>query len=268
MSDQHTKFSGSIPALYDRHLLPVFFQPYADHLAARLASVTSGTLLELAAGTGVLSRTLDRTLPASVSLVATDLNQPMLDYAASRSNGRITWRQADAQHLPFPNVSFDWVVCQFGVMFFPEKVAAFREARRVLRPAGQLLFSVWDRLEENELSFAISEAVGSLLKNDPPQFIARVPFGYFDTQQIQSDLRAAGLSSIGLETVSLPCRAESAHDVAIGICQGTPLRNELEARAASLPLELTESVAALLSSRFGSGPFTTRMQAHLFSASP
>jgi SAM-dependent methyltransferase len=205
-------------------------------------------------------------LPPSVSLVSTDLNQPMLDFAATRSDGRITWRQADAQQLPFPDNSIDAVVCQFGVMFFPDKVAAYREVRRVLNSSGRFHFSVWDRPETNELSHAAIDAVRSFFKNDPPLFVSRVPFGYFDTQLIRSELRAASFSSIDVETVSLLSHATSALDAATGICQGTPLRNELEARDPALVPQVTSAVAASLSSRFGPGPFTTKMQAHLFTA--
>ena len=266
MRESDAVFSGSIPELYDRHMAPIFMEPYANHLAARLSTTTHGTLLELAAGTGVLSRALDRALPPSVSLVATDLSPSMLDYASARSNGRIRWQQADAQNLPFPDCSFDGILCQLGVMFFPDKVAAYREARRVLRPSARFQFLVWDRLDVNELSRAISEAIGATLPDGRAQFLARVPFAYFDTTQIQSDLRAAGFSSIDIETIVLPCYAPSPLDVATGICQGTPLRNELESHGPSHARELTHAVAKHLSSRFGPGPIRTTMQALLVSA--
>ena len=144
-------FQGSVPALYDRYLGPMIFAPYADDLAARVAGLQGGSLLEIAAGTGVLTRALVATLPPSVAIVATDLNQPMLDHASARLvSDRLTWRQADAQALPFADGMFDLVVCQFGAMFFPDRPRAFAEAYRVLRPGGRFLFNVWDRIEENE----------------------------------------------------------------------------------------------------------------------
>lgn len=266
MRESDAIFTGSIPELYDRHMAPIFMEPYANYLAARFSDTTHGTLLELAAGTGVFSRALDRALPPSVSLVATDLSQSMLDYASARSNGRIIWRHADAQNLPFPDSSFDGVLCQLGVMFFPDKVAAYRQARRVLRPDARFQFLVWDRLEVNELSLAISEAIGAALPDGRAQFLARVPFAYFDPTQIQSDLRAAGFSSVEIETIILPSCAPSPLDVATAICQGTPLRNELESHSPTLCHELTRAVAAHLASRFGPGPIRTQMQALLVSA--
>jgi len=147
-----TVFVGSIPKLYDTLLVPLIFQPYADDLAKRLSSRRLERVLEVAAGTGVVTRAMASTLPERVSITATDLNQPMLDYAAAIGTSRpVEWRQADALQLPFADQSFDAVVCQFGAMFFPDKVKAFAQARRVLRPAGVFLFNVWDRIDYNVL---------------------------------------------------------------------------------------------------------------------
>jgi ubiquinone/menaquinone biosynthesis C-methylase UbiE len=245
---------------------PLFFQPYASDLASRLAGFSSGNLLELAAGTGILSNTLARSLPLAVSILATDLNQPMLDHAASVSDSRIVFRQADAQQLPFPDQVFDYVVCQFGVMFFPNKLAAYREVHRVLKPAGQFLFSVWDRLELNQLSSATDQTIREFFGKDPPSFISRTPFGYYDTELIRRELREAAFSSSSFETVALRSHAASARDAALGLIQGTPLRNELDALAPHLADELTAAVTAALASRYGRGPFDTPMQAHVFRA--
>jgi len=166
-------FSGSIPAFYDRYLGPLLFEPYADDLARRLTDLTSGRVLETAAGTGIVTRMLVRALPGTVAIVATDLKQPMLDFAAAQAGvERVEWRQADALSLPFEGGSFDAVVCQFGVMFFPDKRAAHREARRVLKPGGRFVFSVWDRLEENELSQIVNDTIAALFPGDPPGFLA------------------------------------------------------------------------------------------------
>ena len=157
-------FAGSIPELYDRYLGPLIFEPYARDLAARLAVLQPAHILETAAGTGVATRALARALPSSVTIVATDLNQPMLDYAASHTDAdNVTRRQADALKLPFGDGAFDAVACQFGAMFFPDKVDAYREAWRVLQPSGRFLFNVWDRIEHNELAQIVTEAVASLL---------------------------------------------------------------------------------------------------------
>jgi SAM-dependent methyltransferase len=267
MPESDTKFAGSIPALYDRYLGPLIFEPYAADLAARLTDVKEGTLLEVAAGTGVVTRRLARTLPKAVSIVATDLNQPMLDFAAAQFGApQLTWRQANAQSLPFADGTFDVVVCQFGVMFFPDKSAAYREALRVLKPGGRFIFSSWDRIEENEVPHAVSRGIAGFFPDDPPQFMARAPHGYFDADRIRGDVRQAGFPSIQIETVQCRSRAASHRDPAIGFCQGSPLRNEIEARDANRLAEATEAAAAVVKARFGEGPIDGKIQAHVITA--
>ena len=174
-------FAGSIPKLYEEYLVPLIFQPYAEDLAARLGTHMPARVLELAAGTGVLTRQLASVLPEAVSITATDLNRPMLDMAQAIGTTRpVAWREADAMRLPFEDGAFDAVVCQFGVMFFPHNPPAFAEARRVLRPGGRLLFSVWDRIEENDFAHTGTTALGSMFPADPPRFLARTPHGYHD----------------------------------------------------------------------------------------
>jgi ubiquinone/menaquinone biosynthesis C-methylase UbiE len=227
-------FQGSIPTLYDCLLGPMKFQPYAEHFAARAAALAPTAILEIAAGTGIVTAALARAVPEA-TIVATDLNPAMLDIAARRlRNLDIRLRQADAQSLPFADAGFDLVACQFGVMFFPDRVGAYREAARVLRTGGHFLFSVWDRLEANPLTDRAMEALAALFPADPPSFFARVPFAYHDKRRIESELRAAGFTRIAGETVALPSRIGSARDAALGLCQGTPLRAEIEARG-SLP---------------------------------
>jgi SAM-dependent methyltransferase len=204
-------------------------------------------------------------LPADVSIAATDLNQAMLDHAAQVGAGRpVEWRQADAMALPFPDASFDVVVCQFGVMFFPDKVRAFAEVRRVLAPGGRFLFNSWDRLEDNELAHAVTLALEPLFPADPPRFMARVPHGYHDRGVIAGDLVAAGFTDRPvIETLPGRSRAASPRDVAVGICQGTPLRNEIEARDPARLDEATDTAAAFVTRRFGAGPIEALMQAHV-----
>ena len=198
-------FAGSIPKLYEELMVPLIFQPYADDLATRLASRKLSRVLEIAAGTGVVTRRLASALPDDVSIVATDLNRPMLDMAAAIGTSRpVEWRQADAMRLPFGDGEFDAVVCQFGVMFFPSKSKAFSEARRVLREGGVLLFNVWDRLEENEFAHTVTNALASLFPEDPPRFMARTPHGYFDLALVEHDLQGGGYLLADPEETSLP----------------------------------------------------------------
>jgi len=264
-TDRH--FAGSIPAIYDRYLGPLIFDGYAADLARRVAAASPRHVLETAAGTGILTRALIAALPPETALTATDLNQPMLDHAAARlGRERVVWRQADAQNLPFPDASFDAVACQFGVMFFPDKPTAYREVVRVLKPGGRFVFSVWDRIESNDFADAVTKAVGALFPDDPPQFLARMPHGFHDCAAIAAELRAAGFGRIDVETVSLRSRAPSHRDPAIGLCQGTPLRSEIEARDPGRLAEATEAAAAAIAARFGHGPVEGKVQAHVFTA--
>lgn len=227
MSGGDTVFAGSIPAFYDHYLGPLLFAPYAADLAARAAALGPKRILETAAGTGIVTAALAAALPAA-EITATDLNQAMLDVAANALAG-IDFRQADAQALPFADAAFDLVVSQFGVMFFPDRIAAYAEARRALRPGGAFLFNAWDRLERNPVTAAVGDALAAHFPDDPPSFYARIPFGYHDPARIEADLRAAGFTEIAIETVALSSRVD-ARAAATGLCQGTPLRAEIEQR--------------------------------------
>lgn len=261
-------FQGSIPALYDQFLGPMIFAPYADDLASRLTDMRVGRVLETASGTGVVTRALVSALPDDVLIDATDLNQPMLDHASTRlPSDRVTWRQADAQTLPFPDGMFDAVVCQFGVMFFPDKSRAFSEAYRVLKPGGRFVFSVWDRIEENEFADIVVKAVATLFPLDPPIFLARTPHGHYDTTNLEVQLRAIGFKAVTTETVARESISPDARSVAIGYCQGTPMRNEIEVRDSSRLAEATDAATAAIAERFGPGPVTGNIKAHVIAAS-
>jgi ubiquinone/menaquinone biosynthesis C-methylase UbiE len=267
MAEQDRVFTGSIPALYDRYLGPLIFAAYADDLAPRVAAAAPSRVLETAAGTGMVTRAMAKALPPTVEIIATDLNQPMLDYAAAQPGvERVTWRQADAQALPFPDGSFDVVACQFGMMFLPDRAAGYREARRVLRPGGRFLFNVWDRIEDNELADVVTAALGTMFPHDPPRFLARTPHGYHDTTAITDALRQAGFSRVETETITKRSGAASPRDPAIGFCQGTPLRGEIEARAPERLEEATDVAAAAVAARFGAGPIDGKIRAHVFTA--
>ncbi len=268
MSETDKIFAGSIPALYDRYLGPLIFEPYGIDLAVRLGDLAEGRLLEIAAGTGIVTRALARTVSERIAIVATDLNPPMLEFAAARSEARrpIIWQQADAMALPFEAGEFDVLVCQFGVMFFPDKHAAFREALRVLRPGGRFVFNVWDRIEENEFAHVVTMAVAALFPENPPMFLARTPHGYHDIAAVREELRLAGFARFEIETVERTSCAPSHRDPAIGFCQGTPLRSEIEARDATQLRRITEAAADAVWERFGQGPVSGKMRAHVITA--
>jgi SAM-dependent methyltransferase len=261
-------FTGSIPELYERYLVPMIFQTYADDLATRLAEIGPTAVLEVAAGTGVVTRALASRLPPAAAITATDLNQPMIDYAATIGTSRpVSWRHADAMALPFNDASFDAVVCQFGAMFFPDRPQAFAEMFRVLRPGGVAVFNVWDRLEQNHFADGVNDAITSLFPDDPPQFIQRTPHGYYDTDQIRSDFVAAGFADTSrIDTLEARSRADTCMIPAVGFCQGTPLRNEIEARHPGGLAEATTVVAAAIGDRFGPTDIDGKMQAFVITA--
>jgi ubiquinone/menaquinone biosynthesis C-methylase UbiE len=267
MTDADARFAGSIPSIYDRYLVPLLFEPYARDLAARLADLKQATVVEIAAGTGAVTRIMSQALPDTVRIVATDLNDAMLSVGQSRvSRPLLTWQQADAQQLPFEDAFADALVSQFGVMFLPDKLASYREARRVLRPDGRYVFNVWNRMEENEVTLVVERAVAALFPDNPPQFMRRTPFGYFDVALIQAQLEAAGFRRIAVETVEKVSTAASALDAAIGLCQGTPLRAEIEARDGAALDRATDAAKNALVERFGAGSFENRMSAHVITA--
>jgi ubiquinone/menaquinone biosynthesis C-methylase UbiE len=261
-------FAGSIPQLYEQYLVPLIFEPYAIDLTRRTVSLAPSAVLEIAAGTGVVTRRLAAQLPTDVSIVSTDLNKAMLDHAKSLGTSRaVTWQQADAMDLPFADCSFDAVVCEFGAMFFPDKATAFAETRRVLRPGGAFLFNVWDCIENNEFAECVTDAMTRLFPADPPRFLARLPHGYYDQAVIARALRQSGFTGANVfDTVTAQSRAELPRTVAIAYCQGTPLRNEIEERNVSILDEATDIAAAAIKQRFGAGPVTGKIQAHVISA--
>ena len=268
MSVDDKVFAGSIPENYDRYMVPLIFESYARDIAGMAAALSPKAVLETASGSGVVTRALTSKLSPDARYVATDLNQPMLDYAATRQNpdDRISWRQADAQALPFEDAAFDLVCCQFGVMFFPDRPSAYREARRVLKPGGSFLFNAWDRIEENVFADDVTNALAEFFPSDPPRFMARTPHGYHDTALIRSDLAKAGFSNVTIETRAEESRAPSPRQVAVAYCQGTPLRNEIEARGADKLEAATEYAASALARRHGTGEIAAKIQAHIILA--
>ena len=262
MDDKNAQFAGSIPATYDRCLGPMFFQPYAADLVARLKLPENSSVLELACGTGIVTRHLRDHLPASARLVATDLSEPMMQNAAAKFTGdaAIEWKQADACHLPFADQQFDAVVCQFGIMFVPDKRLSAREARRVLKPGGVFLFNVWGSLAENPLGRIAHETIGGFFATDPPNFY-EVPFGYSDQAEIKRLLESAGFGTIRIDAVSKLTVPTNAEDAARGLVHGSPVSIAIAERDASLLPAITNAVAEALKKEFRGSPFRAPMQA-------
>lgn len=258
-------FTGSIPELYDTVFVPMVFQDFADDLAADVAAADPASVLETAAGTGVVTRTLHRVLPGA-RITATDLNPAMLVQAdrVLPASDSIRWQQADAQDLPFEDGAFDAVVSQFGIMFFPDRVRAYAEARRVLRPGARITAAVWGALEGNEVTLLVEQALAELFPGRTPTFYRRVPFGYTDHDLIRAELEEAGFSDIDLRTVEHVSAPTSAGAIALAHCQGTPLANELREGYGD-PVQITADVARVLEERLGGRPFSGPTTAIFFS---
>ena len=266
MSNSHTSFVGSIPETYHAHLGPLLFEPFARDLVGRLKP-SSREILELACGTGIVTRHLHERFGGAATIAATDLNEGMLNQARLNLGPvhGITWQTADATALPFPDRTFDTVVCQFGVMFFPDKPRAMREAFRVLKPGGQWLFNVWDSLAVNPVTRVVHETVASHFETNPPNFYALVPFGFHDVATIRSLIDAAGFQDVVIDTVELESSGPSAEHVAKGLVCGSPLLLGIKERGGD-PEAITTAVAERLESTFGSRRVQATMQAHVVAA--
>src|SRR6267142_452022 len=262
MPEPNATFDGLIPEVYDNHLGAVLFEPYSADLVNRLKPRAAKDVLELACGTGIVTRALLEGLKPRPRLVATDLNEPMLHYARSKvaSAAGLEWRQADASDLPFPDASYDAVVCQFGVMFVPDKLAAMKEARRVLRPGGVFAFNVWDKLEENDLGRTAHEVITRFFPFDPPQFYT-IPFGFHDAELIRSMLGQAGFADVEIESVAKESKSLSAGHVAVWLVRGNPVVNAIQEQGGVEVGTVIAAVEEARRSRYGDSPLKAKMRA-------
>jgi ubiquinone/menaquinone biosynthesis C-methylase UbiE len=259
-------FIGSIPQHYDQGLGPMIFVDYAADIAQRVAAGSPARVLETAAGTGIVTRALRDALPAGVRLTATDLNPPMLEIARAKfqPGEQVEFQPADAMALPFADGSFDAVVCQFGVMFFPDKDKSYREVHRVLGAGGRYLFSVWDSHRYNPFGRIAHEVAGSFFPTDPPQFY-NVPFSYQQIDPIKESLIAAGFTDINIAVVRLKKEIPDASVFARGIVYGNPLIEQIRARGGD-PERIYDAVVQKLRHEFGADPGRMPLQAIMFSA--
>jgi len=266
MKEQELRFAGSVPANYDQLMVPLLFRPYAQELASRARSLSPNRILETAAGTGVVTEALSEAVPDAI-IVATDLNPPMLEVAAQRVHSpRVRFEPADAQALPFDDRSFDLVVCQFGAMFFPDKVLGHSEARRVVRDGGTYLLAIWDRLERNPMTEVAQQALIDLFPDDPPLFMRDGPFGYSDPNRIEQDLRDAGFAIVTVDTVELRSRAPSSEEAAKALCYGSPMGVEIEDRGPGALDRAFERVCEGMRQFEGPGGADAPMSAHIVTA--
>ena len=263
-----SSFTDDVAGFYESILVPLIFEPYADDLASRALELAPSSVLEIACGTGVATRALASALPDTCAITATDLSAAMVSHAEQVGTLRpVTWRQAGVMELPYDDRSFDLAVCQFGTMFFPDRVAAYREIRRVLRPGGSFLFNIWRGIEDNEFADVVTQALVELHPETPPLFLARSPHGHGLDSEIQADLDDAGFSECSLVRRDEVSHASTPEAAAIAYVQGTPLRNEIEAFAPDGLRLATDVATATLRTRFGTGPIAGRISAVVVAAS-
>jgi ubiquinone/menaquinone biosynthesis C-methylase UbiE len=267
MTATDTVFAGSIAQIYNRLMVPLKFLPWAEDMARRVAELAPANILETAAGSGVVTEHMARALP-DAAITATDLNPAMLEIAAQRPGlERVAFQPADAQVLPFADASFDVAVCQFGMMFYPDRVAAAREVRRVLRPGGAYVFTVWNSLDHNPVSKVLSDALAQEFPDNPPTFYARVPFDYHDTSRVAADLSAAGFTRISIDTLELRHGALTAREAAEGMCRGSPLAPEIAAHGDDALNSAVDAGTRALQSLCGAdGRIDAMMSAHVVTA--
>ena len=263
MGAETTRFVDSVPALYDRYLGPVLFGPYARELASRMPAAKN--VLEIAAGTGRLTRRLLAVMAPDSIVVATDLNQPMLDEARKHiDDTRVQWEVADAQELPFAKATFDAVLCQFGLMFVPDKLLALHEMRRVLRPGGTALVSVWNAMERNAAQQLVHELACSAFPVDPPRFL-ETPFSMSDRDRLAVLATDAGFAAVRVDTVARIADAPVAADFATGLVRGNPLWHQLVERGVDAQAFESQVTAALVD-KFGDSPCRSPLSAHVLTA--
>jgi SAM-dependent methyltransferase len=267
MSDRTGEFVGNIPTYYDQGLGPVFFADFADDIARRVAAAAPMRVLETAAGTGIVTRRLRDLLPQEAQLTATDLNQPMIDVARAkfRPGERVTFRPADATALPFPDHGFDAVICQFGVMFFPDKDQAYREARRVLAGGGRYVFSVWDSHRHNPIGRLITEILAGFFPTDPPQFF-NVPYSCHRIDPIKEALGEAGFGEIMIAVLKQERRVADTAGYARALVYGSPLIDQIRSRGEADPERVVDALADALPREFGGDPMRIPLQAIVFEA--
>jgi SAM-dependent methyltransferase len=267
MTTPAAQFTGDIPRFYDQNLGPIIFEPYAADLARRAAAIGGANVLEIASGTGISTVALRANLPQATRIVATDLNPAMMEIARDKlvSAENVEFKQADAQALPFGDAAFDLITCQFGVMFFPDKPAAYAEARRVLKPGGTLLFNVWGEMSANPFAEITHADAEHFFPDNPPKFYL-TPFGYADSARVRADLRAGGFGDIKDEIVRFQQTVGDWRHFATGLIYGNPMIVDIQASKTVKADDMVAAIATELEKRFGPAPAQMPLEAIIYVA--
>lgn len=267
MTDSNSAFIGDIPRNYEKYLGPLIFREYAEDLASRVSIPPGGVLLEIAAGTGMATRQLRDAIGSDTRIVVTDLNEDMLNVAKTKFNKdeNIEFQTADALNLPFEDSSYDAVVCQFSVMFFPDKLLALQEAARVLKPGGLFYFNIWDSFEHNHLVRTVNKVLTECLPDNPPTFF-QVPYGYHNIDVIKDFLFQAGFGTIDISVLPRTSLATEARHVALGYVMGNPTCSHIQQTAPESLTNIVDIVETAIGEEFGFTAISAKMQAIVFQA--
>ena len=259
MEKQHALFAGTIPINYEKYLGPFLFEPYALDIISRLKDKKYSNILELACGTGRVTAHLAK-LVSPGTLTATDLNKDMIEVAKQFvTDENIKWQVADAMELPFEKNSFDAVVCQFGIMFFPDKLKGLQEAYRVLKPGGKLIFNTWDKVENVPAIHEGRKTIESFFENDTPGFYA-IPFSMHDKNELESLMKAAGFKN-AKASLGKKEGISSAPDLAKGMVDGNPIYLAIIEKDPSLVEPIRIKVEEVLAKKFGAKPLKSPLAA-------
>jgi ubiquinone/menaquinone biosynthesis C-methylase UbiE len=259
-------FSGSIPENYDEYLGPLIFEPYALDIAGRISALQPATILELACGTGRVTKYLRSASSAGATLTATDLNPAMLEVAKRHASAdNVSWGVVDAGALPYEADSYDAIVCQFGIMFVPDRVQAYAEARRVLKPGGTLLISSWDAIEYNPIFHIAQKRIVRFFHEHIPTFY-RIPYSYHNEQVMHDELTQAGFTDFTIERVTLEGTSPSAEAAAKGLLEGNPVVGEIAAQGPDAMPMIFDDLVADIKEEFGSGELKVPLQAWVMTA--
>jgi ubiquinone/menaquinone biosynthesis C-methylase UbiE len=261
-------YVGTIPQHYHRGIGPFLAEPFAWHTAERIGTRAPKVVLETACGTGIVTRRLRDALPRDALLVASDLNEPMLAVArhAVGASADVAWARANMCDLQFGDAGFDTVVCQFGLMYVPDKLAAVREARRVLKLGGRFLVTTWAPLDRNPIIGLAHRTLGAVFPGDPPQYLARAPFGHGDPDALADLLVTGGFRDVVVDVVEKAAVSRSARELAVGLIKGYPMVDEIKLRGEARLPEAVVAVAKAIGRQFGEAPVKARITALVASA--
>ena len=246
-----TGYGGGAAEIYERHMVPAIFGPWAEDLLALATPKPGERVLDVACGTGVVTRLVAQRVGPTGTVVGLDLNPGMLAVARAvppRHGAQIEWREGNVGAIPVADATFDLALCQQGLQFFPDRPAALREIRRVLAPRGRLALSVWRPMQHSSGFEALATALGRLIAPEAAA-IMQGPFALGSADELRTLVTGAGFGDVVVQPAAKTLRFPSPEEFVRRYVAATPLAAVVakandEARAALI----TEVDAALKSS--------------------